>query len=174
MSRRQGVLRAELDIVGAQIKALKSELTRLRRERIRCRTPPLKKEESSSSSSSSDSDGEDGADKGTARPVGVRSESAGAGSGDGGGADGLLEDAIVEESATVKEESGAPGATDGPGSADVTLPVAASQAAPKGAARRAYRRRPAPPPDTCVACWYRRNRWAGGPRHSRGVDGAAM
>ncbi|MCP4243747.1 MAG: hypothetical protein GY772_24605, partial [bacterium] len=148
LSRRQGELRAELDIVGVQIKALKSELTRLRRERIRSRTPPLKKEESSSSSSSSDSDGEGGADKDTARPVGVRSESTGAGSGDGGGADGLLEGAIVEESATVKEESGVPGATDDPGSAGVTLPAAAFEAAPKGASRRAYRGRPAPPAGT--------------------------
>ncbi|MCP4242068.1 MAG: hypothetical protein GY772_16045, partial [bacterium] len=160
MSRRQGELRAELDIVGVQIKALKSELTRLRRERIRSRTPPLKKEESSSSSSSSDSDGEGGADGDAVRRVGDTGGSTGAGFGDGGGADGVVEgtSAGAEESVAVKEESAAPGAAEDPGSSGVTLPLAAPTAVPKGVSRRAYSRRPAPPPDTCVACWYRRNK----------------
>ncbi|MCP4239047.1 MAG: hypothetical protein GY772_00625 [bacterium] len=160
--------------MGVQIKALRSELMRLRRERSRSRTPPLKKEESSSSSSSSDSDGEGGADGAAVRRVGATGGSTGAGSGDGGGADGLVQGAIVEDSVAVKEEPGAPGATDDPGNSGVTLPMAAPKAVPKGASRRAYSRRPAPPPDTCVACWYRRNKWAGGPGHSRGVDCTAV
>ena len=40
-------------------------------------------------------------------------------------------------------------------------------APPTEAPRRQWRRRRPPPPGLCKACWYRENKWQGGPKHAR-------